>query len=339
MLSSYIELLRSGESLTQGQMGEVVDMIMRGQCQNEEIGQILTQLHNKGETVEELTGAAQAMRNHMNTLDCQRPHVVDTCGTGGSGAGLFNISTAAAFVAAACGTVIAKHGNRKATSNSGSTDVLAELGVAVDRSIEDAERCLNEAGICFCHAPLFHPSVKHVVEVRKQVSHPTIFNLLGPLCNPASVPHQVLGAGRGETQQLLAQALANLGTEHSVVVHGVDGLGEVSCDDATDVCEIQSGQIQVHQWMPADFGLPTTEIADLRASDPTHSASIIRGVFNGEIGSARNIVVINAAAAVWISGVLGQGADLESAASACENAIDEGLALAKLNELVALTNR
>jgi anthranilate phosphoribosyltransferase len=335
MLSGAIEKLASGKSLGQFEMAEVVDRIMQGKCSDDQIAKLLTLLFAKGETVDELAGAASAMRSHMKTIRCERENAVDTCGTGGSGKGTFNISTAAAFVAAACGVTVAKHGNRKATSNSGSTDVLAELGIAVDRSIEDAERCLNEAGLCFCHAPLFHPSVKHVIEVRRQLDHPTIFNLLGPLCNPASAPCQVLGAGRGETQELIAQALSRLGTKHSVVIHGADGLGEITCGDETRVFEIKEGEVAVHEWSPEQFGLTRTSADQLTAADPQQSAETIRRVLAGEQGSARDIVVMNAAAAVWISGVAN---NLKEAAFRCQSAIDEGLAMSKLKQMQKLTN-
>ena len=333
MFSNSIEQVRSGQALSQQQMAEIVDRIMLGEADQTQTAELLTALYQKGETFEELAGAAKAMRSHMKAIRCDHPHAVDTCGTGGSGKGTFNISTAAAFVAAACGTVIAKHGNRKATSNTGSTDVLAELGVAVDRNIDSAERCLDELGICFCHAPLFHPAVKHVVSIRKALPHPTIFNLLGPLCNPALAPHQVLGAGRGETQDLIAQALCQLGTEHSVVVHGADGLGEISCSGATRVSEIRNGEIQSTHWTPESFGFgPSSD--DLRARDPAHSAHIILGVFNGQTGSARDIVLMNAAAAVWISG----NADhLQQASERCSDAVDSGAAMQKLEALRAMT--
>ena len=334
MLSNAIEKAQAGESLSQDEMSEIVDQIMQGQSDTELTARLLTALYEKGETVEELAGAARAMRNHMNTIRCDHPRAVDTCGTGGSGKGTFNISTAAAFVAAACGTVVAKHGNRKATSNSGSTDVLAELGVAVDKDIASAERCLNEAGLCFCHAPLFHPSVRHVVPIRKALPHPTIFNLLGPLCNPALAPHQVLGAGRGETQTLIAEALAQLGTQHSIVIHGNDGLGEISCQDQTRVIEISNTELTETSWSPNDFGLEISP-GDITASSPEQSAKMILDVFAGESGCQRDIVILNAAAAVWITG---NANSLKDAAQRCSEAINSGAVTAKLEQLRSLTN-
>ncbi len=336
MLSSAIEQLNRGQAFSQQQMAEIVDKIMQGVCENDQIAALLTRLHEKGETVDELTGAAQAMRSHMKVIDCVHDRAVDTCGTGGSGKGFFNVSTAAAFVASACGTVVAKHGNRAATSNSGSTDVLAELGVAVDQSIDDAQRCLNELGICFCHAPLFHPSVRHVIPVRKNLPHPTIFNLLGPLCNPANAPHQVLGAGRSETQKLIAEALSQLGTQHSVVIHGCDGAGEVTCAGDTRVFDIRGEVVAETTWHPKDFGLETSNSDDLVARDPAHSAEIIKAVFDGQHGPARDVVVMNAAAAVWISG---QADSLQAAAEKCANAIDDGSVNKRLNQLRELTNK
>ena len=334
MLRQVIEKLSSGQTLSRGEMGQVMDQFMAGQADAESIAEILGLLHRRGETAEELTGAALAMREHMRPLRCEHPHAVDTCGTGGSGAGIFNVSTAAAFVAAACGVAVAKHGNRKATSPSGSSDVLAELGIEVDRSIEDAETCLQQVGLCFCHAPLFHPAVKHVAEVRRALPHPTIFNLLGPLCNPAGTPHHVLGAGRGETQRLLAEALAKLGDTRSVVVHGLDGLGEVSTAGTTRVFEVEDGRIEQSRWQPFDFGLPVSPVEALRVSGPAESAELIRRVLGGGVGPARDIVVINAAAAVWVTGV---AADLEQAARRCEEAIDSGAAADKLEQLVEMS--
>ncbi len=323
-------------------MAEVIDCMMKGNAADETIAVLLTALHEKGESVEELAGAARAMRWHMNPIKSSRENLVDTCGTGGGNAGTFNISTAAAIVAAAAGAAVAKHGNRKSTSQTGSADVLQELGVNIECSPEVVESCLNQLGICFCFAPLFHPSVRHVMNVRRSLPHPTIFNLLGPLCNPAEAPFQVLGAGRGETREKIAQALALLGTTRSLVLHSRDGLGEISNTAATDVSEVRGGLVSERTLVPADFGpgetgagSPLITIGSIKASSPSESAAIIRGVLDAQAGPARDITVINAAAAVWVSGVADS---LKSAAERCSAAIDSGAAAQLLCELMDQTN-
>ena len=279
-------------------MTQVVNAFMRGDCSDKQIEALLVALHEKGETVEELAGAASALRMHMNPIQTRRENVVDTCGTGGGKAGTFNISTAAAIVAAAAGASVAKHGNRKSTSKTGSADVLIELGVNIECSVETVQKCLDQLGLCFCFAPLFHPSVKHVMNVRRKLPHPTIFNLIGPLCNPANAPFQVLGAGRGETRNLLAEALSLLGTTRSIVVHSRDGLGEISISDLTDVSEVQGKYVTEGKVAPEDFGITRGNLTMLSASDPAESAEKIQRVLAGHSGPTRDVVVANAAAAL-----------------------------------------
>jgi len=326
----------SGDSLDQEQMTEVVDGIMHGKCKAAEISALLVALHEKGESVEELAGAAMAMRKHMTPIRTKREHLVDTCGTGGGMSGTFNISTAAAIVAASAGASVAKHGNKKSTSKTGSADVLKELGVNVECSIETVEKCLDQLGLCFCYAPLFHPSVKHVANVRKKLKHPTIFNLLGPLCNPANAQFQVLGAGRSETREKLARALALLGTERSMVVHSRDGLGEISVGGITDVSEIIAKQVRTAELTPKDFGMEESNLVMLKVNNPTESADAIRRVLDGHAGPKRDIVVMNAAAALWVAGICD---GLSIAVERCRTAIDNGQAKAMLQDLAELTNK
>ena len=210
MLNSYLGRLAAGEDLTLPEMTAVIDLVMQGQCAEGEIALLLTALRAKGETADEIAGAAMAMRKHMTRIRSSRLGLVDTCGTGGDGSGTFNISTAAALVAAAAGVPVAKHGNRSITSRSGSADVLASLGVNIEAPVATVERCLDELGICFCFAPQLHTAMKHVAPVRKKLGVPTIFNLLGPLCNPAGAPFQVLGVGKPELHERLAAVLARL---------------------------------------------------------------------------------------------------------------------------------
>lgn len=336
MIRESISLVASGQSLDQAQMTEVVDEIMKGKCKAGEISNLLVALHEKGESVEELAGAAAAMRNHMQSIATRRDNVVDTCGTGGGQAGTFNISTAAAIVAASAGASVAKHGNKKSTSKTGSADVLKELGVNIECSIETSQKCIDQLGLCFCYAPLFHPSVKHVTNVRKKLKHPTIFNLLGPLCNPARAPYQVLGAGRGETREKLAKALALLGTERSIVVHSRDGLGEVAVSDITDVSEVLGSQVRTGELSAKDFGLETSSLAMLKVPDAKESADAIRRVLDGHTGPKRDVVIANAAAALWVSGICD---GLLIAAERCATAIDNGQAKAMLKELAEMTTK
>ena len=335
MLPKLTKQIENGQHLDAEQTRSAVDLMMEGQCDESEIKQFLTALHEKGETAEELVGAAKSMRDHMNVIQSNRNDLVDTCGTGGGGTGVFNISTAAAIVAAAAGVAVAKHGNRKVTGKSGSADVLVELGVSIDASKETVERCLDEVGLCFCFAPLFHPSVKHVMAVRNQLDHPTIFNLLGPLCNPARTPFQVLGAGRGETQKLLAEALAKLGTTRSFVVHGDDGLGEISNAETTTVYQVENGNVVEHKWAPADFGFTKSTRAEIEVDSPAKSAAIIQGVIDGKPGAAYDIVVMNAAAAVF---VVNPEKSLFECVEICKGAIADGKAQNVLNTLKQLSH-
>lgn len=317
-------------------MVQVFDAVMKGDCNDSQIESLLVALHQKGETVEELAGAALSMRKHMTAIQTRRENCVDTCGTGGGQAGTFNISTAAAIVAASAGASVAKHGNRKSTSKTGSADVLAELGVNVECSHRTVQKCLDQLGICFCFAPLFHPSVKHVMKVRKKLDHPTIFNLLGPLCNPAKAPFQLLGAGRGETRVKLAKALALLGSERALVVHSRDGLGEISISDVTEVSEVRGNHVTEGTLAPVDFGLPKGNLIMIKASDPRESAEIIQRILNGHSGAGRDIVIANAAAALWISGLCDS---LEIGAERCATAIDNGQASEMLKDLAEMTTK
>lgn len=336
MIREATKTIQSGTSLQSAEMTEAMDYIMEGTAKDAEIKSFLVALFEKGETAEELTGAALSLRKHMSPIQSNRDSIVDTCGTGGGKTGTFNISTAAAIVAASAGASVAKHGNRRSTSLTGSADVLEEMGVNVDCSIETVQKCLNQLGICFCYAPLFHPSVKNVSNVRKKLKHRTIFNLIGPLCNPANAKYQVLGAGLGNTRPLLAQALAKLGTERSIVVHSRDGLGEISVSETTDVSEVLGTQVREGQLAPSDFGLESSNAKLLRANSPSESADVIKRVMEGQLGPQRDIVVANAAAALWISGICD---GLLAGAERCARAIDNGQAGEILKELVEMTNK
>jgi anthranilate phosphoribosyltransferase len=270
----------------------------------------------------------------MTRLNTRRENLIDTCGTGGSGAGTFNISTAAAIVAAGAGAAVAKHGNRRMTSKSGSADVLAELGVNIEAPVEVVERCLDEVGLCFCFAPLHHRSMRHVSEVRRQLGVPTIFNLLGPLCNPAGAPFQLLGVGREEIRNLLAAALARLGTQRAFVVCGSDGMGEVTLAGPSRVTEVTHGELRETTWTPDDFGLPQSPRESLSAAGPAESAAIIRDVLSGADGPPRDVVVANSAAALWL---LAEDASLADCARRAAESIDSGAARDVLRRLVEVS--
>ena len=304
MITATLGRLSAGENLSQSEMTSIIDLVMDGQVSDEQIALLLTALHVKGETADELAGAAASLRKHMTPIRTRHPAVIDTCGTGGSGSKLFNISTTAALVTAAAGVPVAKHGNRAITSRTGSADVLAVLGVNIAADVPLVEKCLDELGICFCFAPLLHPSMKRVAEVRRRLGIPTIFNLLGPLCNPAGAPFQLLGVGRAELCKTIAEALARLGTQHSAVVSGGGGIGEVTIAGPTQVFEVSTGgSIKELSWTPADFGLTTAKsLEPLFVDNAEGSAAVIRRVLAGEVGPARDMVVANAAAALWVAG-------------------------------------
>ena len=330
--------LSAGVSLTQDETADAVDGIMSGAWSEGEIALFLTGLAEKGETVEELAGAARAMRRHMQRIRTSRTGVVDTCGTGGTGSTIFNVSTTAALVVAATGVPVAKHGNRKVTSRCGSADVLAELGVNIQADVRTVEACLDELGICFCFAPLMHAAMKHVAPVRQKLGIRTIFNLLGPASNPAGAPFQLLGVGRADLMPLLAGALALLDTERTTVVCGDDGLGEVTIGAGTKVRLVSRAAAgephltSVHTWTPGTFGLPQApSLAPLSIDSPAAGAAIVRDVLAGKPGPARDIVVANAAAALWTAGKF---AALREAARAAERTLDVGAAAELLRRLV-----
>ncbi len=335
-MQSYIERLKGGDSLSREEMTSVIDTFMRGEGSDADIGDFLFALQAKGETVDEIAGAATSLRKHMRTIHSRHERLVDTCGTGGDGSGTFNISTAAALVTAAAGLPVAKHGNRGITSRTGSADVLAALGVNIEVDVPVVERCLDELGICFCFAPLMHPAMRHVSVARKQLGVPTIFNLLGPLCNPASAPIQLLGVGKPQLRGRLAAALQMLGCLQAAVVCGEDGLDEVTTAAATRVCRVTPESLSDEVWQPETFGVPSGELTALAVEGPEGSAAMIREVLAGQSGPHRNIVVLNAAAALWVAGE-------EDSPIACrqraERAIDRSDARNLLTQWAEFTNR
>jgi anthranilate phosphoribosyltransferase len=332
VIETTLGRLAAGDDLSMEDMSTAVEAVMLGLCTEAEIALLLTGLALKGETVAELAGAAAAMRRQMTPIRTRRGGVIDTCGTGGDASGTFNISTAAALVTAAAGVPVAKHGNRRVTSRSGSADVLGALGVNVEADVPCVERCLDELGICFCFAPRLHASMKHVAAVREKLGTPTIFNLLGPLVNPAAAPFQLLGVGRQELPPLLAEALCVLGTQRALVICGEDGLDEVTLAGATRVSEACEGAVHEFTWRPEDFGLQTAGLDTMKVNGPEESAAMIRAILAGQPGPPRDIVVLNAAAALWTAGKAASPRDCATLAAA---AIDTGAAselLARLAE-------
>ncbi len=333
--NSLLGRVSAGEDLSREQMTHAIGQVMTGDCSEQQIGLLLTSLAAKGETVAELAGAATAMRENMTPIRSRHPKLLDTCGTGGGGSTTFNISTTAALVIAAAGVPLAKHGNRSITSKSGSADVLVELGVNIEASVSQVERCLDELGLCFCFAPLMHPAMKHVAAVRKKLGIRTIFNLLGPLANPAGACYQLLGVGRPEFRPLIASALGMLGTENALVVSGRDGLGEVTLAESTEGTQVNRSGESAFSWQPEDFGLESSSLDSLQVNGPQESAKIVRRVLAGEPGPARAIVLLNAAAGLLAAQRF--SAPREAAEQAAET-LDRGDAAQLLNQLVKLSH-
>ena len=328
-LAEALGRLGDGHDLTADQAHAAVSAIMAGEVPEAAIAALLAALRVKGEAADELAGAVRAVRERMTTLDRPTtPAVLDTCGTGGDGAHTVNVSTAAAIVAASCGVPVAKHGNRSASGNSGSAEVLAELGVAVEAEPPALRRCLAELGITFLFAPRFHPALRHAASARRQLPFRTLFNLVGPLANPARPDYQLVGVPGDRPAALMAEALARVGVTRAAVVTGGDGLDEVTLDGPTRVLVVEGPSIAPATWHADDFGLPPARAGDLRVSGPADSARRLRLLFAGDPGPVRDVVLANAAAALWVAGRVG---DLRSGVAEAARAIDTG-ATARLLE-------
>ena len=330
MLEDFLSLSKSNQDLSPDQMQQAITWMLAGMVSEEEIGKLLLSLREKGESVSELVGAVRAMRMMMTPIRTTRVGLLDTCGTGGDGTKTFNISTATAIVAAAAGATVAKHGNRKITSATGSADVLSELGVKIDADRSVVESCLDELGICFCFAPLLHPAMKQVATVRRSLAVPTLFNYLGPLCNPAGASFQIIGVGSEKLQTKIAAALLQLPIEAAIVVRGEDGMDEVSLSADTNVLHIQRSMLTQTTWTPESFGLSKISVDDLKVDDVKESATSIRFILNGEHGPKRDIVLANTSAALWVSGMTHSLIDGVARAAL---AIDSGKATAILKSL------
>jgi anthranilate phosphoribosyltransferase len=335
MFAGLIEKLQRRQDLTVAESAAAMDEIMEGRALPAQTAGLLIALSMKGERPSEIVGLAQTMRARATKLSRRFDPVFDTCGTGGDRAHTFNVSTVAALVLAACGVRVAKHGNRSVSSRCGSADLFEALGVNIAAPPEVVERCLEEAGMAFFFAPTFHPSMRHAAPTRRELGVRTAFNLLGPLTNPAGATRQLVGVPRPELTELVARALALLGTERAWVVHGADGLDEISTTGYTKVSECRDGAVNTFYVHPSDFGVPKASPADLKGGEAADNAVIARAVLAGDRGAPRDIVLLNAAASLLIAGTV--GAISEGLALAAQ-AIDSGAANEALALLVRVSN-
>ncbi len=332
----YIEPLLQGESLGFEQATRLLDIIFEGGLPEVQIAAFLTAMRAKGATAPELAGLARSLRNHAVAVKVDIDNLVDTCGTGGGAFKTSNISTAAAVVAAGAGVYVAKHGNRGITSKCGSADVLEELGVKIDASAEVVAECIKQAHIGFMFAPMFHPAMKYVQPIRKGLGFRTVFNILGPLANPANATAQVLGVADENLMQIVAEALKLLGTRYAMVVHG-NGMDEISTAGITKIAELKEGQITNKELNPQDLGITLAGIDELKVTDVKTSAKILRGILSGkESGPRKDIVILNAAAAI-IAGNLAD--DFQSAIEMANTSASDGKALACLEKLIEVSNK
>ncbi len=335
-ISYALDRLAAGRSLTGAEAGAAFDVVMQGNATPPQIAALLMGLRNKGESAEEVAGAARALRRAMSALALEgADDMVDTCGTGGGRAGTFNISTGAAFIVAGAGVPVAKHGNRSFTSRSGSADVLEALGVTVPTPPSDVPRVLEAAGIVFLFAPTFHPAMRHAAAVRRELGVATIMNLLGPLANPAGVTRQVLGVSDRDRAPLLAEALVSLGARHALVVHGAEGMDEISPLGPSLAWEIRDGRVTEWTIEPGKLGIAEGRVRDLAGGEPEENAAQIEAVLNGsERGAARDALRLNAAAALYVSG---RGWSFEESLARATAALDAGKGMDALQKLRAAT--
>jgi anthranilate phosphoribosyltransferase len=349
MLKQAIQKVVDGANLSEEEMEGAMDTIMSGEGTPAQIGAFITALRLKGETVEEITAAARVMRKKATRIRANDPIVtmdrddinldyetiVDTCGTGGDGTNTFNVSTTTAFVVAGCGLRVAKHGNRSVSSQCGSADVIERLGVKLDVPADVVEKCLNEVGIGFLFAPALHGAMKHAIGPRREIGIRTIFNVLGPLTNPAGANVQVLGVYKRELTPVLAEVLNKLGSRSAFVVFGEGSFDEISITGKTQVSELKNGQVETYTIEPGDFGFQRAQLDDIKGGDADENARIVLGVLKGEPGARREMVLLNAAAALIAAG---QAADFPAGIARAAEAIDDGKAMEKLEAMKAITS-
>ena len=324
---------QAGQPLGLDDTRRLFDAIFTGKLSEDELIAYLSATADRKPTVDELVGAVTSMRHHMRSLSAPAG-AIDRCGTGGDGLGTLNISTAVSFVVAACGVPVAKHGNRSASSRSGAADVLEALGVNIDLAPEVAEKVLAQTGLMFLFAQTYHPAMKHVGAARKQIGRRTIFNLLGPLASPARVSRQLVGVFSADWLVPYAQALKALGSTHAFIVHGRDGLDEVSISAATQAAVLDAGILTTREITPEDAGLPRWPLADITGGDAAHNAAAMKRLFDGEAGAYRDIVLLNASAALMVAG---RAKDVKEGAGLAAQALDAGAAKARLNALIKAT--
>ena len=335
MIQAALAELLEGRQLSREQAREVMDEIMRGEATQAQIGGFLVALRLKGESADEIAGCAEAMRDHVLPVRPQRDDLVDTAGTGGDGASTINISTAAAIVAAAAGAGVAKHGNRAVSSASGSADVLEALGFRLEQPPERIAQSIDELGFGFMFAPAHHPAMRHAAPVRRELATRTVFNVLGPLTNPAGARAQVIGVYSPTLVRTLAEVLAQLGARHAFVVHGAHGIDELSPAGPNDVCEVVDGEVRERVIDPIDLGIQRCDPAELRGGAPDENAQAIREVFAGANGGRRDAILLNAAGAIAASG---HAEDLREGLELARRAIDSGSAAERVDELARFTH-
>jgi len=333
-IKSALQAVTEKRNLSSAEMSEVMRNIMTGKATPAQIGGFLIGLRMKGETVEEIAAAAHIMRELATSVSVSSPHLVDTCGTGGDGLKTFNISTTSAFIVAAAGGKVAKHGNRSVSSKSGSADVLEALGVQLNITPAQVAQCINEVGIGFMFAPQHHSAMKYAIGPRREMGVRTVFNLLGPLTNPASAPNQVIGVFSKDWVEPIAQVLRKLGSRHVLVVHAEDGLDEISISAPTFVAELKTGEIKTYTIKPEDFGFERAQLTDIQASSVDDSVTLLNKVLDNQAGAARDVVLLNAGAAIYVAGLAD---DLAQSIEKAKEVLANGSAHKKLLKLLDLT--
>lgn len=334
LIQTGLNQILHGANLSRSEARSIMERMMSGAATPAQIGGFLVALRMKGETVDEITGFAEAMRSHAGRVAVSGEQLLDTCGTGGSGVHKFNISTVSAIIAAAEAVRVAKHGNRSASGRAGSADVLEALGVNIHLNGEQAKCCLDNIGICFLFAQLYHPSMKYAAAPRRELGVRTVFNMLGPLTNPAGADRQVLGIYDNSKTQVIASVLKQLGSQRALVVSSAEGLDEISISQPTTVSELKDGMVTTYEIAASDLGLRSYPLADMLGGDAMDNATIIRKILHGEEGPYRNVVLANAGACIYVAG---KASSLQEGVHRAAQAIDSGRALAKLEQLIQET--
>lgn len=336
MIKEAIAQLLEKKDLSHEIVNSTMEEIMTGQATPAQIATYLLTLRLKGETVDEITASAEVMRRHVTKVESEEELLLDTCGTGGDGAATFNVSTISALVVAGTGIKVAKHGNKSVSSKCGSADLLLELGVKIDVSPDRMKQCLNEIGFAFLYAPLLHPAMKYATPVRREIGIRTIFNILGPLTNPAGARFQLLGVYDANLTEVLANVLKNLGSKHVLVVHGEDGLDEVTTTGKTKISELKDGRVKTYRIKPSQFGIKTTKAEDLKGGDPAFNARIAYDILKGRGDLKCGVVLLNAGCAIYAAD---QAASIKEGVVKAAESIDSGAALKKLELLKEFTNK